>query len=224
MECIMKKIVFLFVMLFGVKAAMAQFGLSAGISTLKSFTTPTPYFGFHFGGEIPRDDQLSFYGRATYYLRQLDKPINQLYLFSSDPSLPGKVINYQNSMDYFVIEGGNRYYIGNGYDAGFGAYGGGNMMFVFNTVRRNYDYGPVSQAQYPLPTTEFPKGSIFNLAVGVGGGLKYTASAVGTFYFDLNAAYMILSTANNATAQGVVSTLYSPLIFNFSLGFRKDLY
>jgi hypothetical protein len=127
-------------------------------------------------------------------------------------------------MDYFIIEGGNRYYIGNGYDAGFGAYGGGNMMFVFNTVKRNYDYGNVSQAQYPLPSTEFPKGSIFNLAVGVGGGLKYTASAVGTFYFDLSAAYMILSTANNTTAQGIVNTLYSPLIFNFSLGFRKDLY
>lgn len=221
----MKKIGFLMVMLFGVKAATAQFGLSAGISTLKSFTTPTPYFGFHFGGEIPRDDQMSFYGRATYYLKQLDKPINQLYLFSeTDPSLPMQKIDYQNSMDYFILEGGNRYYIGNGYDAGFGGYGGGNMMLIFNTVRRNYEYGAVSQVQYPLPSTELPKGSIFNLAVGVGGGLKYTASAVGTFYFDVNAAYMILSTASNATAQGVTSTLYSPLIFNFSLGFRKDLY
>ena len=220
----MKKLLLITVVIIQVNITFAQFGISGGMSVLKSFTVPTPYFGLHIGGELPKDDQLSFYGRATYYFKQMEDQVNQLYLFSTDPAAPGVLINYQNSMNYTILEGGNRYYIGNGYDAGFGGYGGGNMMLIFNTVNRNYDYGNVDQSKYPLPSTEIPKGSIFNLAVGLGGGIKYTAAALGTFYFDLSAAYMILSQASNPTAQGVVNTLYSPLIFNFSLGFRKDLY
>lgn len=199
----------------------AQFGISGGMSVLKSFRVPKPFFGFHVGGEIPRDDQLSFYGRLTYSFKQREQDSTSTILYNSTFT-NSKQVNYVNAMNYVMIEGGNRYYIGNGYDADFGAYGGGNLMLIFNTVNR--EYGDYDKTQFQLPQNEMVKGSIFNLAVGLAGGVKYTFAGIGTAYFDAGLGYMIMSTASNPTAESVASTLYSPLIFNFALGFRKDLY
>jgi hypothetical protein len=69
-----------------------------------------------------------------------------------------------------------------------------------------------------------PKGSIFNLGFGLGGGVKYTFAGIGTMYFDANFAYLITSTASNSTASSVVNTLYAPLLFSFNIGFRKDFF
>lgn len=217
----MKKIILLLVLLFNTAFIMAQFGVSGGVSVLKGFSTPKPFVGLHVGGEIPRDDKVSFYGRLSLYGKQMESEGKSLYLTSAD-NMSYTEVKYRNSMNYVILEGGNRYYIGDGYDSGFGAYGGGTFMLVFNSVKRNYD--DFDEVKYPLPSTEIRKGSIFNLAVGLGGGIKHTIAGVGTLYLDASLAYMIMGTASNATASGVVGSLYSPLIFTFGLGFRKDIY
>jgi len=215
------RLFFTLLLMFMFGNAFAQFGISGGLSTLKSFKTPKSYFGFHIGGEIPRDDQLSFYGRLSYYLKQTEDVPTTNILYNS--TLTNSVqVNYYNSMNYLTLEGGNRYYIGNGYDASFAAYGGGNFMIIFNSVKREYDDYDASKFQ--LPQNEQLQGSIFNIAVGLAGGVKYTFAGAGTLYLDAGLGYMILSTASNTTAESVAGTLYSPLIFNFALGFRKDLY
>jgi hypothetical protein len=202
-------------------SALAQFGISGGVSLLKSFRVPQSFFGFHVGGEIPRDDQLSFYGRLSYSLKQREQDSTATILYN-ETFTDSKEVKFVNAMNYVIIEGGNRYYIGNGYDADFGAYGGGNLMLIFNTVNR--EYSDFDNSKFQLPQNEMAKGSIFNLAVGLAGGVKYTFAGIGTAYFDAGLGYMILSTASNPTAESVASTLYSPLIFNFAVGFRKDLY
>lgn len=221
----MKKLILLMLLLLNTAVIFAQFGLSGGVSVLKGFGTPKPFVGIHVGGEIPRDDQVSFYGRLSLYAKQTEAIPSTLTLYTPD-YMSSTQVQYKTSMNYVILEGGNRYYIGNGYDSGFGAYGGGTFMLILNSVKRNYD--DFDEVKFPLPVTEVRKGSIFNLAVGLGGGVKHTLAGVGTFYFDVSLAYMILGTASNTTASsvadGVGQDLYSPLIFTFGLGFRKDIY
>jgi hypothetical protein len=225
----MKRLIVLFTFLLNVHIAGAQFGISGGLSTLKGFGTPKPYVGMHIGAEIPRDDQISFYGRASFYLKQMqqfDPGQNQLLVQSYDPTSPVQFqfITYDQSFNYTVLEGGNRYYIGEGYDSGFGAYGGGNASIIFNSVKRKYDWGTVSEADYYLPSSELPKGSVFNLGFGLEGGVKYTFSGLGTLYFDTGFSYLVIGYPSNATASSASVSMWTPLMFSFNFGFRKDLY
>lgn len=201
----------------------AQFGLTGGVSVLKAFGTPKPYIGFHFGGEVPRDDQVSIFGRISFYAKQKETIPQQTFVQAIDQSTTpySMTVNYVNSMNYTIIEGGNRYYIGNGYDSGFGAYGGGSLLMIFNTVKRKYD--DYDQSKYVLyDPQEMPKGSIINLGFGLGGGIKHTLAGVGTLYLDANFSYLIYSRASNTTAASVSN--FSQILFAFNLGFRKDFY
>lgn len=217
-----KHLVVVIILLMGTNAALAQFGLSGGMSVLKGFGVQKPYIGMHFGGEIPRDDQISLYARLSLYARQQEPFKGATIVTATDfTTIPySQTIGYSSTFNYTIIEGGTRYYIGNGYDSGFGAYGGSTIMLAVNTVKRKYD--DYDQAKYELPASELSKGSIFNLGFGLGGGVKNTFAGIGTLYLDLNLAYMILSTASNSTAQN--TSLYAPLLFSFNLGFRKEFY
>lgn len=219
---IMRKYLVIFVLILGSLNVMGQFGVSGGASVLKGFgTTAKPFVGMHIGGELPRNDQNSLYARISFYARQKETTTNSTFVQTAD--LTGfQTISYVNSMNYTILEGGNRYYIGNGYDSGFGGYGGGNLLLAFNSIKRTY--GDYDQVLYSLPSTEMPKGSIFNLGFGLGGGVKYTFAGIGTMYFDANFAYLITSSASNSTASSVVNTLYAPLLFTFNIGFRKDFF
>ncbi|MEY3237635.1 MAG: hypothetical protein RI883_1736 [Bacteroidota bacterium] len=218
----MKKYITIVVLMLGALDTMAQFGISGGTSILKGFGTPKPFVGIHIGGELPRDDQNSLYARISFYAKQKEEILGSTYVEAILPTtFPyNQTISYENSMNYTMIEGGNRYYIGNGYDSGFGGYGGANLLLAFNTVKRTY--GDYDQVLYTLPSSEIAKGSIFNLGFGLGGGLKYTFAGIGTMYFDANFAYLITSTASNNTAS--TTSLYAPLLFTFNLGFRKDFF
>ena len=200
----------------------AQFGLNGGVDVLKAFGNAKPYLGFHIGGELPRSDQQSMYARLSMFAKQNESNKGSTFVQALDQTtFPNtKTINYLNSMNYTIFEGGNRYYLGDGYDSGFGAYGGGSFMLVFNTVKRTYD--DYDQTKYALSSTELPKGSIFNVGVGLNGGLKHTVVGTGTFYLDAGFAYMLVSSASNTTAQ--TTNLYAPLLFSFNFGFRKEFY
>lgn len=222
MDGSMKKLMALFGLIFLGNAVSAQVGLSGGFNMLKGFGTPKPYVGMHLGVEIPRDDANSIYGRVSFYGKQREEFMSTTYVTAINPSTNPYSLNvgFQSSMNYTILEGGNRYYIGDGYDSGFGGYGGGSIMLIFNSVKRNYD--DFDQTLYTLPTTELSKGSIFNLGFGLNGGLKYTFAGIGSIYSDASFGYMVLGQASNATASS--TTLYSNLIFTFNIGFRKELY
>lgn len=222
----MKRIVVLAFVLIGLSIQVdAQFGISGGMSVLKGFGGPKPYVGLHLTGEIPRDDYVSFFVRASFYAKQTDLTINSGYLEAVSPSIIPYTqnITYTNSMNYTVLEGGNRFYIGDGYDNGFGAYGGGVLQVVFNSVKRKYNYGSVDLSKYQLPASENSKGTIFGLGFGLNGGLKYSFAGYGTAYFESGFSYILNAQASNSTASGA-SNLYSPLLFTFALGFRKEFY
>jgi hypothetical protein len=219
-----KQYLVLIISIVGISSAQAQFGLSGGTCLLKGFGTAKPFIGLQIGGEMPRDDFASLFGRISFYGKQWQGLTNTTYMEVINTNEPSnQAITYDNSMNYTVIEGGNRFYIGDGYDSGFGAYGGGTLQAIFNTVKRDYNYESIDMSKYQLPIDEPPKGSIFSLGFGLSGGVKNTFAGVGTAYFDVGFSYAIMNYTSNLTASSE-NGMYSRLFFTFCLGFRKDFY
>jgi hypothetical protein len=209
----------------------AQVSLSAGTGIVNGFSTDKSFFGLHLGVELPRNNDVTFYGRFGHYFSRPDDVQNTGTVILQDltnTTLPYQLqVHYSSTFNYTTFEGGTRYYIGNDYDNGFSAYGGTNFMLLFNTVKLEYEKEDITGTHkwaddYALSSTDEDRGVIIGLALGIQGGLKYTIPAVGTAYFDVSGQYSIIGQANNATASN--TNLYSPLFFVFTVGFRKDLY
>lgn len=216
----MKTVIIIFILALNT-VAFGQYSISGGPSMVIAFGAPKPYYGLHLGVEIPNDDEQTLYGRFTYLFKQYENNSTNVYLLSTNPSGGvGIYTSYRPSMDYFILEGGKRYYFGDGYESGMSFYGSTNVSFIFNSVKKNY--GDFDRSKYSLPVGEQEKGTIFNIGFGLSGGAKYNISNIGTIYGDLGLSYLVLSKASNATAQN--TQLYRSILFSFSIGFRKDLY
>ena len=209
----------------------AQVSLSAGMGMINGFTAENAYFGIHGGLELPRNNDVTFYGRFGHYFSRADEMQNTTTVILQDlnnTTLPYQLQVYSNSsFNYTTFEGGTRYYIGNDYDNGFSAYGGTNGMLVFNTVKLEYAKTDITGQyewgnDYALASTDEDRGLIIGIALGLQGGLKYTIPAIGTAYMDISGQYSILAQGNNGLAYE--SPGYSQLFFVFTVGFRKDLY
>lgn len=236
------KIIAIALGLFMSSSINAQVSFSAGTGMVNGFGGDKSYFGLHGGIELPRNNDVTFYGRFGHYFSRSNitsqNTSTVILKPNANDTLPYQLQVYNNSIstfNYTTIEGGTRYYLGNDYDNGFSAYGGTNFMLVFNSVKTRNEYentdisGMVEwENDYEIPTQPGTgigtdeRGVIIGLAVGLQGGLKYTIPAVGTAYFDVSGQYSILGQANNATASN--TNQYSQLFFVFTVGFRKDLY
>ena len=216
----MKNILVIFVVMLS-SSGFGQVSFTGGASMLIPFKQGvSPYGGFHLGLEIPRDDQTTLYGRFTHHFSQKSQEEYSLYAAPIDftSNLPYALVSVNPSMNYNMIEGGMRYYIGNGFDFGWAGYGGSNLMLILNKVKGNY--GNYDESLYKLDDVSRVDGSIFGVGAGLGGGVKYSDARLGTFYFDLNLNYAIFAIPSS---NYVSDALYSPLIFNFNLGYRRDI-
>lgn len=221
----------LFLFIFLCLTLNSQVSLSAGLGSISGFTTDQSHLGFHAGFELPRNNDVTFYGRLGHYFSRSEEEGTTRTVIIQDlnnVSLPYQLqVNARESFNYTTIEGGTRYYLGNDYDNGFSAYGGTNGMLVFNTVKLKYDKTDITgtyewENDYALPSNDDDRGLIMGIAVGLQGGVKYTIPAIGTAYFDVSGQYSILAQGNNDVAN--YTEQYSQLFFVFTLGFRKDLY
>jgi hypothetical protein len=219
----MKKILSIVLVLFLASGAFAQVGISAGPSMLRSFSYPKSFYGVHIGVEMPSDDMVSYYGRLGIYSSNKlgDQMIN---VEARDPNVttPNLMsVPASSTFNYTTLEGGKKYYIGSSYDYGWSGYGATHLMMAFNRARlKTADY---DESLYKLPSGATDRGSIFNIAIGVGAGVK-NSFTFGTLYFDCSLDYMITSIASNSIATEIGNQFYSPLVFSFNLGFRKDIY
>ena len=226
---LMKKVFSSFIVIFFLSnISLSQISINAGTGLLKGFTTDKSFFGLNAGIEMPRSNDITFYGRIGHYFPRFEEQVNSTFVTASDfTTIPYQLsVNYQSKMNYTTFEGGTRYYLGNDYDNGFSLYGGGNFMLYINSVKRDYEKEDATgnyswEANYQLPTNEPEKGKILSIAMGLQGGMKFTIPATGTFYFDVNGQYSIFGQASN---NNISTELYSPLFFTINIGFRKDLY
>jgi hypothetical protein len=118
-----------------------------------------------------------------------------------------------------VLEFGKRYYFGDGYESGFGFYGGSNLSIVFNKVR--YDLDEYDKELYDSAMDEDEIGSIVGLAFGLNGGIK-NSFYFGTIFLDAGINYSIFAIKSPNLSS--TPTNYSSLFFAFNLGIRKDFY
>ncbi len=198
----------------------AQVSFNAGGSVMKGFSSPW-YTGFHAGLEIPRDDALSFYGRVTHLFHQTAEDSISFNAQAIDftTTFPSVLtVKGLPSMNYTIIEGGTRFYLGNGFDFGFAAYGGTNFMLALNKVKVNYD--DFDETLYEIQPAERVDGGIFGIGAGLLGGVKYSVPRYGTFYFDAGISYLFLV---QGTQQNVYGALHSSLLFAMNLGYRYDI-
>lgn len=204
-------------------AGFSQFTIGGGPSLLKAFGVKSPYYGFHILGEYPVDDQTSYYGKLSFYGKQLG--LNTLVygeaidVINTTPSVIE--INSRQSFNYTTIEGGRRYYFGNGYDYGFAAYGGTHLLAAFNQIRQNTDN--YDKSKYRLKDGGDTRGNIFNLAFGLSGGIKNDFTW-GTLYLDASFDYSIIAVPSNQIAVDGYNQLGSPLLFSFGIGYKKTIY
>lgn len=223
----MKKRIIFFTFFIQVSATYAQYSINGGVSCLKAFGVVKPYIGFHLGGEIPRDNEVSFYLRAAFYAKnKLDPMFYASQYIALENVNPDDYtlasVRADSYFNYKTIDGGMRYYLLDGYDNGFALYGGSNVMGILNKAK--YKLDDYDQSKYRLPTGTTLTGTILNIAAGFSGGAKYTFTGVGSLYFDLTFDYILIPLSSNATAQQIGQKFYSPIIFSFNFGFRKDFY
>ncbi len=199
-----------------------QFAIGGGASMLKAFGVKAPYIGGHILAEFPVDESTSYYGKVSIYAKQ--KGDNALIYadaidINTTPSLIE--VNTRPTFNYITVEGGRRFYFGNGYDFGFAPYGGTHLLAAFNTASMtvdNYD-----QTKYRLQSGQEMKGNVFNLAFGLSGGIKNDFSW-GTLYLEASFDYAILAVPSNQTAVAAYNQMGSPLLFTFGIGYKKTLF
>ena len=210
---------------------LAQVSFSAGTGFISGLGTERKSYGAHIGFELPRSSDLTFFLRGYAFLPYNEKDTNYANMTALDLSTTPYTITvpFTQKSNCFYVEGGTRSYMLSDYDNGFSLYGGSIFGFGINTTSAKfsrYDYTNTYEweGKYQLsngantPT----KGSIYYLALGLQGGMKYTIPIRGTIYFDVTGTYSILNVANNAAAEN--SMTYSRINFLVQLGYRKDLY
>ena len=203
--------------------ASAQIGVSAGATMLNAFGNSKPYGGMHFTVEYPSSESVTFYGKVSHLFKQRNEDSSLIaitaYDFATSPYI--KNIGGLSSLNYTIVEGGTKYYLGNGYDFGLAAYGGPNAFLAFNRVKM--EYAQYDETLYELPQDYGRKASIISFGVGFNGGVKYSIERVGTVYFDLGLSYVVRAFENNQMAFNEGFPRLSALLFNFSVGFRRDI-
>jgi hypothetical protein len=218
------KLIIAFTVLFFSYTVFSQTGIAVGGSIINGFGSQKYLPGINLGVEIPRDNESSLYVRASFTSRSTS---TETVLFQAidpltSPVVKNGVSDFKNWM--FNLEGGTRYYFGEGYDSGMALYGGTMVMLNTNGVVRKEASG-VDETKYEFVNSVgepySKKGRIVSLNVGLNVGFKKHIG-VGMVFFDVSAAYSILGLSSNDLANEYGT--FSPLIFAFNLGFRRDLY
>ncbi len=218
------KLIVAFTVLFFSHTVFSQTGISVGGSIINGFGSEKYLPGINLGVEIPRDNESSLYVRASFTSRSTS---TETVLFQAidpltSPVVKNGVSDFKNGM--FNLEGGTRYYFGEGYDSGMALYGGTMVMLNTNGVVRKEASG-VDETKYEFVNSlgePYPKkGRIVSLNIGLNVGIKKHIG-VGMVFFDVTAAYSILGLSSNDLANQYGT--FSPLVFAFNLGFRRDLY
>jgi hypothetical protein len=227
----------LFIAIFALVAhlASAQFSVGGGLGLntfMRSSNTSAPHLrmpSLYATFELPRSGDVTFFGRIDYSLPKANFDTLSTYVTAINQSTTpyALLVNYQARTNYFLFEGGNRYYLINDYDNGFSLYGGTGFVFGLGTVKNHFEKYDQSntyqwEGSYTLDNSLIGKGTILMFGAFLQGGLKYTIPAVGTLFTDISGYYLLVGSGSNSIAAS--TQYYSPLFFNFSIGFKKDFY
>jgi len=209
-----------------------QFSIGGGLSSVFEYGKSAG-FGLNIVGEVPRNNDVTFTGSISYIFPRVQSrelsgsglPAIAKDINTSPQNITAPIFQ-EESINYFIAQAGQRFYILNGFDEGFSLYGGTLVGFTFSKVKWNtsprYD-----DSKYTIDSTLLSQwsnrdqGSILRIQVAFNGGMKYTIPNVGSFFFDAGISLTLLPMVSN---DAMPSPLYQSVFFNANIGFRKELY
>ncbi|MBN9293045.1 MAG: hypothetical protein J0G96_03600 [Flavobacteriia bacterium] len=221
-----KKIIILIVALFALKAN-AQVIIGGNVAYQIPFGADKNFYGLQVLIEKPTNERNAFFGKVSFFFPQKLTVRDQYVADAIDMNVSPPSINLSSFTNYstFGIEFGRKIYIINPIDYGFSLYGGSTVMLSFNNIKSRIE--SFDKTKYQIyggnDIQTDGKGSIFNLGIGLGGGMKYDFR-FGSVYMDLGIGYNILQLATNTIAQQGYSSFGSPLNFVVGVGYRKILF
>lgn len=223
----MKKISLLLVLfVVGSFTSTAQFSAGGGYSIYKSLNSTVTWQGIQGFVEFPRTESNTFFLRFTTMLPQQNTTDLSLYAtayeLSTSPQQVPVSIEQISSTSFISIDGGNRTFFMNTYDAGVAPYFSSHARGIFGSAktRSNVSYFDPEKYQSPYQQNETKASSVF-LGMGVNFGVKYQLPYRGAILFDLGVEYVLaLYDAADFFYYGEIT----PISFFANVSYRFDWY
>ncbi|MBU2018673.1 MAG: hypothetical protein KJ941_03420 [Bacteroidetes bacterium] len=215
-----KLLISLSLILIFANTAFGQFSATGGTSVFNNFGIGRNLYGIDLGMEYSESDEQSIWGRISLYPAIRNKQLDSIFLEPYDINQNFKASYIRTRTSYYQFSGGSRFYAGDGYDIGIGAYGGYKFSLILANIKNELD--EYDETVYKDPQAFSQNSKILTLTVGLNGGIKYSFPNVGSVFLEGNLDYGILVQASNGSY--IYSEYYrSPLFLSLNIGFRKAL-
>lgn len=211
----MNKILYIVLVIFMPLIAVAQYSIGGGFIAKSCLNSSYNWNGLHAFVELPRTEVNTFYIRASLMLpiRSADSVNVTAVDFSVSPQQMRVGVNQRST--YFSIDGGNRTYFMNSYDAGIAPYFASQFRGILGGFSEQFS--DFDETKYSAPSVFGRRNSVF-IGMGVNIGLKYQLPLRGALTFDLGAEY-IMTLFDNAQMMGAE---FTPIGLFFNVAYRFD--
>jgi hypothetical protein len=170
-------------------SSIAQYSIGGGYAHYGSLNGNATWNGINLYYETPRTDFNTFFLRGTLMLphRGIDSTwVEAIPGTGTSPAvLP---VEIQRSLSFFSIDGGNRTYFKNSYDAGVAPYVMSQFRGIISSYRERFSEFDPTKYQAPLDVGK--QYSVF-IGMGVNVGVKLQLPYRGAVTIDLGADYLI---------------------------------
>jgi hypothetical protein len=204
----------------------AQFSAGGGYSIYKSLNSTATWQGINGFVEFPRTESNTFFLRMTMMLPQ--RNTNNLSLFatafelSTSPQQIPVDVEQISRTSFISIDGGNRTFFMNTYDAGVAPYFASHARGILGSARQSNVVSNFDDTQYQSPFAEADtKASSVFVGMGVNFGVKYQLPYRGALLFDLGVEYVL---ALYDAAEFMFYGEITPISFFANLSYRFDWY
>jgi hypothetical protein len=152
--------------------------------------------GLHGFVEIPRSESNTFFLRMTGMFPQKNSTFETMnataYEFATSPQQIPVDVERLSKVSFISIDGGNRTYFNNTYDAGVSLYFSSYARGIFGTSRSDVRVSEFDDVKYqsPVEASSNKANSVF-LGMGANIGVKYQLPYRGAIMFDIGAEYVL---------------------------------
>jgi hypothetical protein len=174
----------------------AQYSIGGGYSIYKSLGAIVTWQGLHGFVEIPRSESNTFFLRMTGMFPQKNSTFETMnataYEFATSPQQIPVDVERLSKVSFISIDGGNRTYFNNTYDAGVSLYFSSYARGIFGTSRSDVRVSEFDDVKYqsPVEASSNKANSVF-LGMGANIGVKYQLPYRGAIMFDIGAEYVL---------------------------------
>jgi hypothetical protein len=207
----------------------SQIGIMGGLAVAKPFGAEQTAVGLQFGADVPQSDDFSYFGRVSLYPFGREIDAGSTSVESIDGSTGAMEVDKFGKTNLYTLSGGIRYYGGEGYEFGFGVYGGTTFTILLGKYSERL--GDYDESTYRTQSSYNPNASLLAGLVGLNGGVKYGIPTIGTVFLDINLDYLLLPEIVNENTlalskllitQGIQPRL-SRVYLGLNVGIRRDI-